>query len=212
MKENHIIINKTARFFTLGELNGQTKNVFIVLHGWGMDVKSFLNNFEPLKSEDTFFIAPEALNRFYVKGSGGQVGATWMTKEDRLNEIKDYIQYLDDVYELFDFKKYAHATITALGFSQGASTVTRWVNSTQNKIDKLIVYAGEVAPELLPLAQTSGLKRTKNIFICGKRDEFFTPPLVEKMRQTYSELNFTEIEFEGRHEINIDALKKALKP
>lgn len=210
MKENHIVVNKTARFFTLGELGAETKNVFIVLHGWGMDVKSFLSSFEALKEDDNFFVAPEALNRFYVKGSGGQVGATWMTKEDRLNEIKDYLQYLDDLYELFDFEKFPHLHITALGFSQGASTVTRWVNSTIHKIDRLIVYAGEVAPELLPLSETSGLKRTNNIFICGKNDEFFTPPLVDKMKQAYAGLNFTEIEFEGRHEINIQALQKAL--
>jgi predicted esterase len=210
MKENHIIVSKTARFFTLGELNEHTKNIFIVIHGWGMSAKSFLQSFDPLQTEQTFFVAPEALNRFYVKGSGGQVGATWMTREDRLNEIKDYLAYLDDIYELFDFEKYNHAHITAIGFSQGASTVTRWVNSTEKKIDSLIVYAGEVAPELLPLSENSGLKRTKNTFICGTRDEFFTQPLVAKMKDAYSELHFTEIEFEGKHEINLDALRKAL--
>lgn len=210
MKENHLIINKTARFYTLGELNENTRRIFIVIHGWGMDVKKFLSSFEPLLNRHTFFVAPEGLNRFYIKGSGGQVGATWMTKEDRLNEIKDYINYLNDVYELFDFSKYAHAHITALGFSQGASTVTRWVNATGNKIDSLIVFAGEVAPELFPLSENSGLRRTKNTFICGTADEFFTPPLVAKMKETYREMNFTEIDFAGKHEINIDALKKAL--
>ena len=139
MKENHLTINKTARFFTLGELNEKTKHVWFVLHGWGMDVKSFLTSFEPLLTDEIFFIAPEALNRFYVKGSGGVVGATWMTKEDRLNEIKDYLNYLDDVYELFSLSEYPHAQITALGFSQGASTVTRWVNTSSNKFDTLIV-------------------------------------------------------------------------
>ncbi|MES2619454.1 MAG: phospholipase, partial [Bacteroidota bacterium] len=90
MKENHIIINKTARFFTLGELNAKTKHVWIVLHGFGYDVKKFLSQFEPLLREEIFIIAPEALNRFYLKATAGLVGATWMTKEDRLNEIKDY--------------------------------------------------------------------------------------------------------------------------
>ncbi len=207
MKENHIIVNKTARFYTLGELSEKTKHVWIVLHGFSMNAKDFLASFESLLTEEVFFIAPEALNRFYVKGHSGMVGATWMTREDRLNEIKDYINYLDDLYDLFDLEKYAHARITALGFSQGVSTVTRWANITEKKIDTLIVYAGEVAPEVFPLAEASGLRRTKNIFICGNADAIFTSPLLAQMKETYREMNFREIEFKGKHEINTAVLK-----
>jgi predicted esterase len=206
MKENHIIINKTARFFTLGEINPKTKQVWIVLHGWGYDVKKFLAQFEPLLNEETFIIAPEALNRFYLKGNGGMVGATWMTKEDRLNEIKDYIRYLDDVYENFELERFSGA-INVLGFSQGASTATRWVNATEHRIDTLIVYAGEVAPELFPLQSVSGLRRTKNIFICGNQDEYLSSETVTQMKALYHEMNFTEIEFNGKHIINTDVLK-----
>jgi predicted esterase len=207
MTEHHIEIKKTARYLTLGELNEKTKEVWFVLHGWGMNVKGFLQSFEPLLNDEIFFIAPEALNRFYVKGTGGEIGATWMTREDRLNEIKDYIAYLDSVYTEHDLQKKSSIKITALGFSQGASTVTRWVDATKNRIDNLIVYAGEVAPELLPLKENSGLKKTDNIFICGTQDEYFTPPLVSKMKENYREMNFTEIEFDGKHAINIDVLK-----
>lgn len=210
MQENHITIHKTARFFTLGKLNANTKRVCFVLHGWGMNVKDFLTSFEPLLTDDIFFIAPEALNRFYVKGTGGVVGATWMTKEDRLNEIKDYTNYLDALYASFHLPAYPQLHITALGFSQGASTVTRWVNGSKNKFDTLIVYAGEVAPELFPLAETSGLKKTKNIFICGDKDEYFTPPLVAQMRTNYAQMNFTEVEFKGRHVIDAGTLKPYL--
>jgi predicted esterase len=206
MKENHIIINKTARFFTVGELNAKTKQVWIVLHGWGYDVKKFLAQFEPLMNDETFIIAPEALNRFYLKGTEGLVGATWMTKEDRLNEIKDYIHYLNDVYENFELDRFL-GTVNALGFSQGASTVTRWVNATEHRIDTLVVYAGEVAPELFPLQATSGLRKTKNIFICGTQDEFFKPEMIARMKLLYREMNFTEIEFDGKHIIDTEGLK-----
>ncbi len=207
MTEHHIEIKKTARYFTLGDLNTNTKQIWFVIHGWGMDARSFLSSFEPLLTKNIFFIAPEALNRFYVKGSGGMVGATWMTREDRLNEIKDYIAYLDGVYTQFELAKYPGLGVTALGFSQGASTSTRWVTETRNKIDRLIVYAGEVAPELFPLNELSGLKKTKNFFICGKQDEYFTMPLLSKMKDAYQEMNFTEIEFEGKHVINTMALE-----
>lgn len=206
MKENHIIVNKTARFFTQGELNSKTKHVWLLLHGFGYDVKEFLAQFEPLMTEEMFFIAPEALNRFYLKGAGGKVGATWMTKEDRLNEIKDYIHYLDDVYEHFELDRFS-GSINALGFSQGASTVTRWINTTGHRVDKLIVFAGEVGPELFPLHSNSGLRRTKNIFICGNQDEYFNPEIISQMKKMYGEMNFTEIEFDGKHIINTDVLK-----
>lgn len=206
MKENHIIINKTARFFTLGELSTKTKHVWMVLHGFGYDVQKFLSQFEPLLKEEIFIIAPEALNRFYLKGTAGLVGATWMTKEDRLNEIKDYIHYLDDVYEHFELDRFS-GSIHVLGFSQGASTASRWINSTEHRIDTLIVYAGEVAPELFPLQPNSGLKRTKNVFICGTEDEFFNAEIISKMKDMYRDMNFTEIEFEGKHIINTDVLK-----
>lgn len=74
-------------------------------------------------------------------------------------------------------------------------------------MNRLIVFAGEVAPELLPLAENSGLRLTENIFICGREDEIFTPPLVKQMKENYRELNFTEIYFEGKHTINTEILQ-----
>jgi predicted esterase len=210
MKEHHIIIHKTARYYTLGELSQHTRHVWFVLHGFGQMAKTFLQNFEPLQNNQTLFIAPEALNHFYLKGAGGNVGATWMTKEDRLNEIKDYINYLNDLYEEFNLEQYPETNITALGFSQGASTVTRWVNATPHRIDNVIVYAGEVAPEVLPLTEHSPLRKTRNYFICGKADSIFTPAIVDKMKTSYTELNFEYTEFEGGHEIQPDTLSKHL--
>lgn len=207
MNEHHITISKTARYYTLGNLNSNTKQILIAIHGWGMSVKDFMESLAPLLTDDMFIVAPEALNRFYLKGSGGQVGATWMTKEDRLNEIKDYISYLDTLYNSLGLDV-PGAKVTALGFSQGASTVTRWVNSFNCRVDDVIVFAGEVAPELLPLADSSGLKQTRNYFICGTHDQIFTPPMVAEMRVKYADMNFTEFEFTGRHEINTDVLKK----
>lgn len=201
MKENHLIVNRTARFYTLGQLSSKTKYVWIVIHGFGQMGDTFLKNFEPLQSEEHFFIAPEALNKFYLKGPGGNVGATWMTKADRLNEIKDYTEYLNDLYELFEFEKQGDLKVIVLGFSQGASTATRWVHATEHLIHHLIVYAGEVAPELIPLQAHSGLKKTKNHFIYGTKDEFFPIDLLRTMRDKYAELNLNVVEFDGGHDI-----------
>jgi predicted esterase len=207
MTEKHIIINKTARYYTLGQLNEHTTQVWFVLHGHGQLAGNFIKKFEPLLSDDVFFIAPEALNHFYLKRGSMDVGATWMTKEDRLNEIKDYINYLNDLYENFDLDQYANVKITALGFSQGASTVTRWVNATQHRIDRTLVYAGEVASELIPLQETSGLKQSQNYFIYGTEDEFFKPVIFDEMIARYESVNLNLIKYEGTHEIYSEVLK-----
>jgi predicted esterase len=209
INENHITINKTARFYTLGEFNENTKQVWIVIHGFRQTAKDFIAEFEPLVNDTTFFIAPEALNRFYADRDGKDVVATWMTREDRLNEIKDYINYLEALYQSFDLDKFK-GSISALGFSQGASTLMRWLDVTQHRIDRAIVYAGEVAPELLPLRENSGLKKTHNFLICGTKDKFITPERLNAARTSYEALNFTEIYFEGNHEINIDSLKNLI--
>jgi len=205
--ENHITVSKTARYYALGELNEKTGQIWIVIHGFRQSAKAFLQGFEPLATGTNFFIAPEALNRFYLTRQGKEVGASWMTREDRLNEIKDYINYLDNLYSTLKLNN-SKAKIIALGFSQGASTLTRWLDSTKHRIDTAVVYAGEVAPELLPLRDGSGLKKTKNYYVCGTKDEFFTPAALDIVKNVYRELNFTEIFFEGTHVINTDALKK----
>jgi predicted esterase len=207
ISENHITVTKTARYYTLGKLNETTRQIWIVIHGFRQSAKPFLREFEPLATSTNFFIAPEALNRFYLTRQGKDVGASWMTREDRLNEIKDYINYLDQLYASLKLSNY-HAKIITLGFSQGASTLSRWLDATQHKIDTAIVFAGEVAPELLPLKENSGLKKTRNYYVCGTKDEFFTPVALDIVKNVYRELNFTEIFFEGTHVINVDALRK----
>ena len=169
--------------------------------------RGFLSFLNPRSAIPFFFIAPEALNRYYLGGLRGEVGATWMTKEERLVEIKDYINYLDRLYISLALEEFA-GTITALGFSQGASTVSRWADATAHRIDRVIIYAGDVAPELLPLQESSGLKRTENFFICGNRDNYFSLDRVMKMKADYKELNFTEMDFDGGHEIKTEVLSK----
>jgi predicted esterase len=210
IKENHIAVQKTARYYTLGEFGQNTKSIWIVLHGFRQNAAGFLSDFEPLLNPTTFFIAPEGLNRFYLDGYTGKVGATWMTKEDRLNEIKDYISYLNELHRHFKLESFS-GKITALGYSQGASTLTRWINAGNCKIDNAIVYAGEVAPDILPLAENSGLRRTENYFIYANRDEYFTLDLLAKARENYKPLNFTEVEFDGGHELNLEVLKPMIK-
>ena len=56
-----------------------------------------LKKFENLNDGSTLIIAPEALNRFYIDGTYNRVGASWMTKEERITDIKENNEYLDSL-------------------------------------------------------------------------------------------------------------------
>lgn len=207
MKVHHLTVTKTARYYTLGELNNETSEVLIVLHGFAQSAAVFIQSFQELSVPHRFIIAPEALNRFYVRGAKGEVGATWMTSDDRLSEISDYCNYLESLITSFNLD---NIKLIALGFSQGASTLTRWVQSSKHHFDKVIVYAGQVAPELIPLTPNSNLLATKNYYIVGDQDPFFTPHIVAELKTQYLELNFEYVHYSGNHTINQQVIGKLL--
>ena len=89
---------KSARYFQIGELNSMTKNVWIVLHGYGMLPEYFIKKFECIANKETVIVAPEALNKFYLKDNYSRVGSSWMTKVERHDDIQDNINFLNSIY------------------------------------------------------------------------------------------------------------------
>src|SRR5438445_8877211 len=101
MQEHHLAVAKTARYYSLGEPGPATRQLWFVCHGYGQLAGRFLRHFEPLDDGSRVIIAPEGLSRFYLSESPAErrVGASWMTREDRLVEIGDYVRYLDAVHD-----------------------------------------------------------------------------------------------------------------
>ena len=100
---------KSARYFQIGELSSMTKNIWIVLHGYGMLPEYFIKKFECIANKETVIVAPEALNKFYLKDNYSRVGSSWMTKVERYDDIQDNINFLNSIYaslklEQIDFK------------------------------------------------------------------------------------------------------------
>ena len=94
LKTDYFISPKTARYSTYGELTASTKYFWFALHGSKMLCEQMLYKFKDFDPKEHFVVAPEGLNRFYEKDFGGPVVASWMTKRDRLHEIKDNGNYL----------------------------------------------------------------------------------------------------------------------
>ena len=157
MQKHNLSVQKTARIFSLGDLETATE-IWIVLHGYAQLSLDFLNGFEEIVTSDRAIIAPEGLHRFYKKGFYGDVVASWMTKEDRLDDIQDYVSYLDQVVSTF-IKP--NQRITLFGFSQGVATACRWLADGIIKPDNVVLWAGTF-PQDIDLNRTSyKMKSTK---------------------------------------------------
>src|SRR5438046_2862020 len=150
MQEHHIGVSRTARYFTLGNSSSEVGEVWFVCHGYGQLAARFLEKLRVLDDGRRYLVAPEGLSRFYLSESPTErrVGASWMTREDRLAEIDDYVAYLDAVCaDVFTSLDRLRVTVHALGYSQGASTVSRWAEMGKDGIDSLALWGGELQPE-----------------------------------------------------------------
>ena len=140
MQEHRVSVARSARYFTLGDPSGGVAEVWFACHGYGQLASRFLEKLRALDDGTRYLVAPEGLSRFYLSESPAErrVGASWMTREDRLAEIADYVRYLDavcqDVFKQLDRSQVA---VHALGYSQGAATVARWTALGRAKVDRL---------------------------------------------------------------------------
>ncbi len=211
MQNHTLTISKTARYSTIGTLDENTTDVWFVIHGYGQLAEFFIQKFQILDNGKTFIVAPEALSKFYLKEFSGRVGATWMTKEDRENEISDYLNYLNQLYShVFEGKNPANYRIHILGFSQGTATVCRWCMNDSIKYDRLILWAGFFGKGIQDIVSPEKLLDKEVVAVYGTRDEF----LVKINLEAY-ELDLTDavphieiLTFEGVHTIVDEVLKK----
>jgi len=208
----HIKVTRTARYYTLGEVNSKTKNAWIVLHGHKQLANEFIKVFDELAVNGDYIIAPEALSRFYVKGDYGDVGATWMTKEDRENEISDYVNYLDELFDkvIKSKKEKSPFNINAIGFSQGAATLSRWLAYGKSKVDRAIFWCGNLAHDV-DYSKSGSFRNTQIHLIFGKNDPYFPGDYYKSQIEL---LNKYGIEphvqlFEGGHEISTKLVREA---
>jgi predicted esterase len=208
--EHHFPVTRTARYFSQGKPSAETKHVWIVLHGYGQLASYFLRSFSSLDEQEHYVLAPEGPHRFYLSGFAGRVGASWMTKEDRLTDITDYVTYLDAFYKevLQQFNR-DEVTVNVLGFSQGAATVSRWISHGNSVADNFILWAGAFPSDVQFEINKPIFDRMNIFLLVGDADEFIKPERVAKERALLDENDVTYkfIPFEGPHKITPDALK-----
>ena len=212
LTEHHIPVTRTARYFTLGEVSSSTKDVWIVIHGHRQLAKDFILMFEPLALEASVIFAPEGLMRLYIKGDSGNVGASWMTREDRESDIKDYVKYLDRLFfdEIEPKAKQHGLKINALGFSQGAATLSRWLALGKAKVDKAVFWCGSIAHDV-DFSKAESLKHTEIFQVFASNDPYYDntfPPAQSDILKKAGIAAKTVI-FEGTHTVNAALMKNS---
>jgi predicted esterase len=203
VKTCHFKTQKTARYISIGNKEKATVFVF-ALHGYGQLATFFSKNFEGLDAK-YYIIVPEGLHRFYNSGSSGRVGASWMTKEDRLIDIDDNINFLNDLFIRENSQAFEDRIL--LGFSQGAATAFRWKMNNPELFNSFISWGSSI-PDDFDLNNSNPFFSQKNYFIIGNNDPLFSDSAKDEMLNNYKKIGFSTINYDGVHKINTEVLKK----
>ncbi|HVT39174.1 MAG TPA: hypothetical protein VHE78_09010 [Gemmatimonadaceae bacterium] len=214
-------VRRTARVAMLGPAGPALRGVrelWYVLHGYGMRAVPFLENCRAVEDGSRLLVAPEGLSRFYegdlntLSHRTAPVGASWMTRDEREYEIADYLHYLDDLHAtVMASLGGASPVITVLGFSQGGATGARWVANGRVPAERLILWGSGLAPELDIAGRDTPLRRAEMVFVVGKTDIYITPKIVQKEveRLRAAGFPFRFVSFDGGHRLD-DATLRAL--
>jgi predicted esterase len=216
VRECHIAVPRTARYFTIGEPGPAVREVWFACHGYGQLAARFVGHFSDLDDGTRLVVAPEALSRFYLGDAAGphgpeaRVGATWMTREDRLREIDDYVGYLDALYaQTLASLNGAPVRITVLGFSQGTATVSRWLTRGAATAHRLILWGGFLPADMDVGSCASRLRALGLTVVLGTRDEFVRPEAITAARATLERhtVPYQLLTFDGGHRLDAAILR-----
>jgi predicted esterase len=209
LKTDYFISPKTARYSTYGELTASTKYFWFALHGSKMLCEQMLYKFKDFDPKEHFVVAPEGLNRFYEKDFGGPVVASWMTKRDRLHEIKDNGNYLSGLYQHFLAQLPQVCKKTIMAFSQGGTIAFRWLHQKKVEVDNVIPYACWIPEDIDLTASKTDLNASQLLFTYGKEDQFLTEKYIAMVGDVINKSNvkMTFSPYTGDHRISKEQLK-----
>ena len=196
-----LVVERHARVGIVGDVETATA-AWLILHGYGMLSQGILHWVRAAARPGRVLVAPEALSRFYSESRGvRRVGASWMTREARDDDLLDLMAYLDRVVAdvIGDVPR-----LEVHGFSQGAAAGARWTVRHTRLVARLVCWGGtvpeDVAPDLLRSAVGEGTVH----YAIGSRDVWTTPDAVrvDAARLEAAGLPVRLHPFDGGHRID----------
>jgi predicted esterase len=212
-ERRHLEVARTARYFTIGRGYGEVTDLWFAVHGYGQLAADFAKPFRRHSRDGRLIVVPEGLSRFYVSNRERVMGASWMTAEDRKMEIRDYVAYLNALYDrLLADGVPPGAPLSVLAFSQGSATATRWLADGHVRADRLVLWGGLPAFELCDETFQLRVPAGRIDFVAGTNDRYVSPSRQQELRPTLSK-NGVEISchtFEGGHELDEATLARIM--
>jgi len=196
-------------YTTLNEFSSTTKTVWLVFHGMGHLSRYFIRHFAGLNPKENFIIAPQAPSKYYQGPENKHVGASWLTREDTVEETKSVLAYVDAVWNAE--KSMDVPRLVVFGYSQGVSIACRWLASRQVQCDHLLMQSGGIPKELTSESFKYMNKSTRIQFSYGTEDPYITQSRVLEEKARGIELfgeDLTVAAFKGAHEVYVPFIER----
>jgi predicted esterase len=209
-QQHKVKISKTARYYTWGNIS-TAKRIWFIFHGYGQLAKYFIRNFNKLSPEENFVVAPEGFYRFYIEGFSGRVGATWMTKDDRLDDIDDYVHFINAVYhDAIKSNRRKKQELVVLGFSQGVATASRWIAYGSPTPEVAVFWGGSFPPDLKPAPAKKNFGQLRTYCCVGNKDPYITEAQIDKTKAQLAALEIKSkwMQYDGGHKIPSEELDR----
>ena len=207
MTSRRVSYQHTNSYETLNSLTSKTKNVWLVFHGMGYLSRYFLKYFKHLNEDENYIIAPQAPSKYYQGTDFKHVGASWLTREDTLNETQNIMNYTDAVVAA---EKIDPDKLILMGYSQGVSIACRWMARNQVQPKSLVLHSGGIPIEL-KAEQFEYLSASTPVhYIYGDKDQYITPERVVEQSERGEMLFDKRLSvhtFAGIHEVNTQMLQ-----
>jgi predicted esterase len=210
---------RTGRYALVGAEPAHARRLWFALHGYGQLASRFVRPFTDAVPADTCVVAPEGLSRFYremPRPDGGhltQVGATWMTREGREEEMADAERWLSAVHDDLLPVAPQGAAVGVLAFSQGVATAIRWIASGGVRPQALVVWAGGLPDDVEDASMTQALERCDVVLVNGTQDPFVQADAhaaaLARLRRWQPQAR--AVSFEGDHRLHRDTLAALLR-
>lgn len=137
----------------LVDIPDHSRATLVGFHGYKENAAIQMDVLQRLRGDRAAgLVSIQGLHRFYSRGS--DVVASWMTKEDRELAIADNIDYVAKVLDAVAAEFAITRPMIYAGFSQGVAMAYRAAAFVQRPCDGLIALAGDLPPDVAPLAAT----------------------------------------------------------
>jgi len=209
MEEKQVTYTTSNTYTTLNSLTSKTKNVWLVFHGMGYLSKYFAKYFKELNTEENFVIIPQAPSKYYLGSKYRHVGASWLTRENTIEDTKNVLTYIDAVWH--EEKPEILPKFIVLGYSQGVSIAMRWLASRKIQCTDLVLHSGGIPTELGNTDFEYLSESCKVTYLYGNKDQYIT-----EAKKTEETLKGNSIfgkrlsiqVFSGIHEVNTNFIQQ----